>query len=257
MGKNILIIIFALVALNATQMFAQNNRYTVTSGEMLFQWASIEFTDEFLASQPDGTEVLGSPARFTIWFHLGQYLHNDFNNNVGIYTGGAIRNVGFISDERLDKNGDNIVEDYKIIRRNYTLGVPLALKLGSFKDNFYIFAGAEYELAFAFKEKYWNSHKRDGTKTKRSKWFADQTELFLPSVFAGVQMPGGIHLQFKYYLNNFIDYSYDGNNSDLVSDLTRYKETQVMYISASWQFETKKVYKKNRKQQSDVKMSML
>lgn len=244
-----------LVAFCTTQLFAQKKVYTVTSGELLFQWANIEFTDDFIANSPEGTEVVGSPLRFTCWFHLGQYLHVDFNNNIGLITGGAVRNVGFISDERLDKDGDNQVEDYKIIRRSYNLGVPLALKLGMFDNHFYVFGGAEYELAFAFKEKYWNSHNRDGEKTKKTQWFGAQTPNFLPSVFAGVQMPRGVNVKFKYYLTDFINHDYT-HNTDIISDLTRYKETQTMYISVSWQFETNKVSKKNRSN-SDVKILML
>lgn len=259
-----LFLLILLFLFAGTQLFAQKKVYTVTSGELLFQWANIAFTDEFIAAQPVGTEVVGSPARFTLWFHLGQYLHVDLNNNFGILTGGAIRNVGFISDERLDKTGpegipDGVVEDYKIIRRNYTLGVPLALKFGNFKKHLYVYGGAEYELAFAFKEKYWNSHQRDGEKRKVSTWFADQSKLFLPSVYAGAQLPGGINVKFKYYLNDFLDLDYSPTkNYDMISDLTRYQETQVMYISVSWQFETRKVNRNNRgKTPSDVRMSQL
>lgn len=258
--KMFFILVLAIVT-SATQLFAQKKVYTVTSGEMLFQWADIQFTDEFLVSSPEGTEVVGSPARFTLFFHLGQYLNIDFNNNIGLITGGAIRNVGFISDERLDLlggdngGGDGIVEDYKIIRRSYTLGIPLAVKLGLFDDHFFVFAGGECELAFAYKEKYWNSHNRDGVKTKSTQWFGGQTHVLLPSLYAGIQMPRGINVKFKYYMNDFIDHSYTSQKP--ISDLTRYKKTQVVYISASWQFETKKVSKKHRDKSSDVRMSVL
>lgn len=257
--KNFMQFSMAIVLLLiGVQLFAQKKVYTVTSGELLFQWANIEFTDDFLNNQPQGTEVVGSPVRFTCWFHLGQYVHMDFNNTIGLISGGAIRNVGFTSDERIDKNLDGAVEDYKIIRRNYTLGVPLAFKIGSFKDHFYVFGGAEYELAFAFKEKYWNSHSREGEKRKQTAWFADQSKIFVPSLFAGIQMPRGIHVKFKYYMNDFLDHNYaPKTNYDMISDLTRYKETQVMYISVSWQFETKKVNNRNRSNSSDVRISML
>ena len=70
------------------------------------------------------------------------------------------------------------------------LGVPLAIKLGSFKNHFYFFGGGEYEMAFHLKEKYWtDSFDRSGPKTKSTEWFSSQTPTFLPSLFAGVQFP--------------------------------------------------------------------
>jgi hypothetical protein len=48
--------------------------------------------------------------------NIGQYFHVDFTNNIGLYTGLAVRNVGFIYDTDIPT---------KTIRRSYTLGVPL------------------------------------------------------------------------------------------------------------------------------------
>lgn len=230
---------------------AQTKTYTVTSGELLFQWADIQLTDAALADP--NVELVGNPLRFTCFFHLGQYVHMDFSNSVGLFTGMAVRNVGFISDERLNLTGDGDaanLQDYKIIRRSYNLGVPLALKIGSFKNHTYIFAGGEYELAFAYKEKYWKAHSRDGAKTKRTQWFPAQTPTFIPAAIAGVQFPGGVNLKFKYYIDNFIDNTYT-DPGDPVFDLTRYKTTQVMYISLSWQFNTSKITKEGRSSDDD------
>ena len=60
----------------------------------------------------------------------------DFSNSIGLYTGVAIRNVGFIYDTDLPT---------KTIRRSYNLGVPLALKLGVFDKHMYLFGGGEYD----------------------------------------------------------------------------------------------------------------
>lgn len=245
--------LFILVVIIATtiQSFSQTKTYTVTSGELLFQWADIQLTDAALADP--NYELVGNPLRFTCFFHLGQYVHMDFTNSIGLFTGLAVRNVGFISDERIDLNptdGESNLEDFKIIRRSYTLGVPLVFKLGSFKNHTYIFGGGEYELAYAFKEKYWNSHSRSGSKTKSTQWFGAQTPTFIPSAIAGVQFPGGVNIKFKYYLDNFIDNTYSNPNNP-ISDLTRYETTQVMYISLSWQFNTSKITKEGRQSDDD------
>ena len=122
------------------------------------------------------------------------------------------------------------------------MGIPLALKLGSFKDNLYVFAGGEYEWALLWKEKYWNSHSRSGTKSKDTKWFPDNMQTFLPSVFVGIQFPKGFNLKFKYYMNDFTDHSYTATGNPLnVSNLSRYKTTQTMYISLSFQIHNNQV----------------
>ncbi len=217
------------------QVQAQTKVFTTTSGELIFSWANVEFTDEYKLANPDA-EVVGSPARFTAFFHLGQNVHIDFNNNFGIFTGLGIRNIGFISDERLmDEN--NVLQDYKIIRRSYNLGIPIAFKSGSFEDHFFFYGGAEFELQFAFKEKYWESDDRSGSKTKNNQWFGSQTETFIPSVFAGVQLPKGINLKFQYYLDDFLNNGFK-NINDPISDLTRYKSTEMMFVSISWQFQS-------------------
>jgi hypothetical protein len=125
------------------------------------------------------------------------------------------------------------------------LGVPLAFKFGSFSKHYYFFGGGEFELALVFKEKYWTgSYDRDGSKTKDVQWFANQTPTFLPSVFAGVQLPGGVNIKFKYYLTDFLntDYKVSSNSQEgssfNLSDLSRYQESQLFYVSVCWQFNT-------------------
>jgi hypothetical protein len=248
--KQIILIIVTFLA--SVSLTKAQKVYSVTSGEMIFSLANVEFTQEFLDTY-EGASVKGSPLRFTMFFHLGQYWHMDFGNNIGLISGIAMRNVGLISDETLPEQYDPVnvnYINYKIIRRTYTLGIPLMLKLGSFKDHFYFFGGAEYELAFQHKEKYWtNTHDRSGTKTKSSTWFGSQFPTFLPSLVGGIQMPGGFNLKFKWYLTDFLNHEYDaGRNSNTttysVSDLTRYKTSQVFYFSLSWQFNTAYITKK-------------
>jgi hypothetical protein len=226
--------------------------YSVTSGEMIFSFSNIEFTQEFEDSYP-GASIAKTNLRYTVFFHLGQYWHFDFTNNIGLISGLGVRNVGAISNETLpellDPGAESNYIDYKIIRRSYTAGIPLMLKLGSFSNHMYFFGGAEYELAFHYKEKYWtNTHDRSGTKTKSTEWFGGQMPTFLPSVVGGIQFPGGVNVKFKWYLSDFLDHGYDARNANTsaysVSDLTRYKTSQVFYFSLSWQFETNDITKK-------------
>ena len=197
----LIIIIFGLISI---PMFAQHIS-PVTSGEMIFSQTSSSFTQAF-TNQYTNARLVSNNVRYTVFFHLGQYFHMDFNDSFGMYSGLGIRNVGMITDESLPQTVSTTgvtvpYSDFKIIRRQYMLGVPLAIKIGSFKNHFYIFGGGEYEMAFHLKEKYWSdTFDLSGSKTKNKEWFSSQTPAFLPSVFAGVQLPGGVNLKFKYYL---------------------------------------------------------
>jgi len=228
------------------------NFYPVTTGEMIFSQSSTTFSQAFLNQYPDA-RVASDNMRWTVFFHFGQYMHYDASDRFGIFTGLGVRNVGMITDETLPQtvssSGSTPYEDYKIIRRQYMLGVPLAFKFGSFSKHMYFYGGGEYELAFAFKEKFWTgTFDRDGSKTKDTKWFASQTPTMIPSVFAGVQLPKGINLKFKYYLTDFLDsgYKVSGNSNEgssfSVSDLSRYENSQIFYFSLSWQFMTSDIF---------------
>lgn len=227
--------------------------YPVTSGEIIFSQNQSSFTTSFLNQYPMAS-LSESNVRFSMFFHLGQYMHYDASNNFGFYSGLAVRNVGMITDETLPQTVTLTSQpvnysNYNIVRRQYTLGVPLAVKVGSFKDHFYFFAGGEYELAFVYKEKYWtDTYDRSGAKTKSVTWFGSQTPLFIPSVFGGVQFPGGFNLRFTYYLTDFLDNSYTiAKNSQegstfSISDLSRYEKSQILFFSLSWQFDTASLF---------------
>jgi hypothetical protein len=249
MKTKLYLLIFACLVLISSQASAQK-LYPVTSGEIIFSQSQSSFTSSFVSQYPTA-KLVANNVRFTVFFHIGQYIHYDFNNNLGMFSGLAIRNVGMITDETLPQtvsltNGATVpYADYKIIRRQYMLGVPLALKIGAFNNHFYFYGGGEYEMAFHLKEKYWtNTFDRSGSKTKNTQWFSNQTPTFLPSLFVGVQLPGGINLKFKYYMTDFLntDYTTSANSTEgsvfNISDLSRYKESQVLSFSLCWQFNT-------------------
>jgi len=247
-SKLITLIIVSLGFINIPAM--AQKIYPVTSGEVIFSQSQSSFTSSFISQYPTAKMVTNN-VRFTVFFHIGQYIHYDFNDNFGMFSGLAIRNVGMITDETLPQTVTlipaNTVQysDHKIIRRQYMLGVPLAFKVGAFNNHFYLYGGGEYEMAFHLKEKYWTgTFDRSGSKTKNTQWFSNQTPTFLPSVFAGVQLPGGINLKFKYYLTDFLNSDYttsrnstEGSTFD-ISDLSRYQESQIFSFSLCWQFNT-------------------
>jgi hypothetical protein len=208
MNKKYTLFVFMLLMIAFAGTKAQDV-YTITGGELLFQSGSIE----------KGSEDMNTNMRFTLWFHLGEYVHLDIGENVGFFTGIGIRNVGFITEEN----------DIKTKYRSYMLGAPLALKLGSFKNNFYIYGGAEYEWMFNFKQKTFV----DDQKIKFSEWFSNRTPSFIPSVFAGIQFPYGMNVKFKYYLDDFLNHDYQGDGE--YEDYTSFTKTQVWYISVSFQ----------------------
>jgi len=220
--KKFLLIVVLFISVPLIQVNAQKFYHTL-GWEFLFQWAYIEKT---------GPSIVSTPVRFTGFLHLGSYYHLDFTNNIGLYTGLAVRNVGFIYDEDVPQ---------KTIRRSYTLGLPVALKLGSFKDHLYFFGGGEYELLFVYKGKRWMSYERSGPKLKETAWFSNKTERFVPSVFAGVQFPGGVNLKFKMYLGDFLNINYVGpdfGQQDV--SFAEFTKINLYYISVSWQFRTDK-----------------
>lgn len=249
MKKHILFLLTFLFTVLSSHSYAQRDVYMTSGGELIFSWGDLQYTNNYMQANPE-SEILATPTRFTCFFHFGEYTHLNLNNFIGFYTGIGMRNVGFITDEVLpNPEVPGTTFDAKIVRRTYNLGVPLAMKVGSFKDNFHIYLGGEYEWAFHYKEKYWKGHSRDGEKVKTSKWWPNQATSFIPSAFVGVQFPKGVNLKLKYYLDNLLNHDYDRNPTSetaVVSDLSKYEQSQVMYISLSINLKSKEKVKKSK-----------
>jgi hypothetical protein len=260
--KTYLLLSLGLFTVTANIKAIKPKIYDVTTWEFIFSLSDVTLSDEFTAQYPNA-EITKSNVRFTPFFNIGEYWNFDFGDNFGLYTGAGIKNIGLITDERLpDLVGSDQLVDYKIVRRLYTAGIPLAFKLGSFKEHLYFFAGGEYEFALHYKEKYWSeTQSRSGSKTKYREWFGKQTPLTMPSLFAGVQLPGGFNIKFSYYLNDFLDNNYSkGRNSEAgqpynISDLTRYNQSKVYYISISWQLNTEEIKNKTFKEDTQIAMN--
>ncbi|NMM48763.1 hypothetical protein [Marinigracilibium pacificum] len=214
-------------------IFAQNEdderarrskTYHKVGGELIFQFADVQrFGDD-----------LSGPMRFSAVFHLNSEWHVDFSNHFGMYIGGSIRNIGMITRDELQYNdGDN-----KVKRRAYTVGLPLAFKLGNFEENIFFFGGGEIEVPFAYKEKLFIDGRKEA---KNIEWFSGKVNPVLPSVFAGFQFPGGTNLKFKYYLTDFLKDSYSGRSFGQDDNFSSFGKSQIFYISISHNLRVKNV----------------
>jgi hypothetical protein len=217
-------IVLALSLLACTLMAQEQKIYMSTGGEIIFSGADMQF---------NGSDV-STNVRFTLFFHLQQQLNLDLTNNIGLYTGLGIRNVGLIMEDYFQNVGydvDPSHPDYnkntKIKHRSYALGFPIALKLGSFDKNFFVYGGAEYEWMFHYKQKKFI----DGAKYRLREWTSDRVNPWIPSWFVGVQFPGGFNLKFKYYLDDFLNKDFVGQDFGQDVDYSQFESSGIWYIS--------------------------
>jgi len=239
MKKYILLLTFALMFVS---LQAQNkNIYMSTGGEIILSGADVNF---------NGTDV-NTNMRFTIFFHLQQQINFDLTDNIGLYTGLGIRNVGLIMEDYyqnvgydVDQTDPNYNKNTKIKHRSYSLGFPLAVKLGSFDDNFFVFGGMEYEWMFHYKQKKFI----DGEKYKFKQWTSDRVNPWIPSWFAGVQFPGGFNLKFKYYLDDFLNKDFTGQDFGVDVDYSQFESTGIWYISFTTMIKWKAIRKSYEKE---------
>jgi len=211
--------------------------YHSNGGEIIFSGADVGF---------NGIDV-NTNLRFTLFFHTQHHVNFDFTNNIGLFTGFGIRNVGFIVDDLyqnvgfsdVDETHSNWNKSTKVKRRSYSLGFPVALKVGNFDKNFFVFAGGEYEWMFHYKQKLFI----DGNKTKYTEWTSDRVNPWIPSLFAGIQFPQGFRLKFKYYMDDFLNTSFTGVDFGEQVDYSQFESTGMWYISVAFFINRKQLEK--------------
>lgn len=144
--------------------------------------------------------------RWSPFFSLEEQFHFDFSKLFGIYTGLGIRNVGLISHINAtfvtDTFGNTSTSEVTVKERSYSLGLPLAIKLGNLEDGTYFSIGAEAEIMFAWKRKIMDGN----NKVKTDAWFDDHVNIFNPSIFTEVHFGKATYVRFKYYLLDFLNY---------------------------------------------------
>jgi hypothetical protein len=210
----------ALLLIISANLSAQTKIYTTNSFEFLFQNGQVT---------KDGVNP-DQNMRFTLWLNYTHQKHVDFNKNLGIFTGVSIKNVGFITEKEIFKSTNDLGEKVESIpyetikRRIYTLGIPLALKIGDVEKNFYVYGGGEIGLALAYKEKRFEN----SVKKSKTSFLGSETNLFQPSIFTGIQLPGGLNIQYRLFLNNMLKQDY-GNGTEY--DQSGFSKSLIQYIS--------------------------
>ena len=212
-------IIFFLLIVRAN---AQHN-YTASAGEMIFSYGDVS-TD---------SSDLSPIVRWSPVFNFQQQFHFNFSSSVGIYTGLGIRNIGLISHisaDFEDITGTIFKRDITVKERAYSLGLPLALKLGNLDNGASVAIGAEAELMFNWKRKVID----EDQKEKSTGWFDDHLNVFNPSGFVEVHFTKGQYIRFKYYFLDFLNYSGitlvdRDNNQSVVADYG--SKSPLFYVS--------------------------
>lgn len=212
--RTILSILTALiVSFTVTAQDKTTKVYGSFGNEFIFSFATID---------NQGYDQ-GNIMRFAPFFNPQTMINVDFNNIFGLFSGLAIRNVGFIYEDPLDEN------DAKYKYRTYNLGIPVGFKIGKL-DKFLFFGGYEIEFPFAYKEKVFiNEEKVD----KDVIWFSDRVEPVQHGLLAGIQFPYGPVLKFKYYLTNF-------HNRDFIAMVDGVEtkpydfKSNIFYFSLAW-----------------------
>ena len=185
------VVTIATFIIVSSSAFGQNKSYISASFESIFSFANIKYYG--------ATE--SSIIRWSPVFNIQGMLNKDISSHFGVFTGLAVRNVGYIYDGYKDSAGGNT---YKKKFRSYNLAIPLGIKMGNL-NGIFAYAGYEFELPFLYKEKTFDG----GDKiSKITGWFSNREVLFQHGFFVGIQFPYGINLKFKYYLSEFNNQNY-------------------------------------------------
>lgn len=196
MKKLNLLILFSLFF--AAAGMSQTKTYFSSGLEMIFSLANIE----------DNGNSESSTLRWAPVFNIQSMVNADLNDHFGVFSGLAVRNVGYIYDNYTvvasAKSMDVSQITYKKKFRSYNLAVPVGIKFGNL-DKMFFYGGYEVELPFLYKEKTFdNGDKID----KITGWFSDREQLFQHGFLVGVQFPYGLNLKFKYYVSEFHNQGY-------------------------------------------------
>jgi hypothetical protein len=171
--------------------FSQSKPYVTSGLEMIFSLADIT----------DNGSSESSTLRWAPVFNIQSMLNKDLSDKFGLFTGLAVRNVGYIYNGYTDPADDKV---YKKKFRSYNLAVPFGIKIGNL-DGMFIYGGYELELPFLYKEKTFEG----GDKIdKITGWFSNREEPFQHGFLVGIEFPYGLNIKFKYYLSEFHNQNY-------------------------------------------------
>lgn len=166
--------------------------------------------------------------RVSAFLHYNVNYHYNISGKFGIYTGISVSNIGFIY-----KNQDTT---YK--RRAYTVGVPIALKLGNLYNDNFLFAGGELEVPFHYKQKKITGRE----KNKYASFFDERVNILIPSLFAGIQFSEGLCFKFRLHLKDFLNKDFQGNDFGERVNYSNFN-SQLFLISVSYNLKQVKIKK--------------
>jgi hypothetical protein len=207
--------IFSFCSLVTVSGFSQSKGYWSSGGEMLFSFADIN---------DQGVDE-SSTLRWAPVVNLQGRYNYDLNENIGIFTGLGLHNVGYIYENYQERTEEALW--YKKKFRTYNIGLPLGIKIGNM-DNLFFYGGYEIEYPFAYREKTFDQGDKIDSNID---WFSSRVETFQHGFFAGVQFPYGFNVKFKYYLSEF--HNQDYTQSDGVKPYSGL-ESNVMYFSVGY-----------------------
>lgn len=210
-------LIFVLLILHSGLIYSQRI-YKTSGGELIFS-RSVN-NSPFLNTH--------SQMRVSAFLHFNNNYHFNFSKFIGCFSGISISNIGFAY-----KDGDTL---YK--RRTYNIGVPVALKFGKLDQENYLFAGAELEAPFHYKQKKID----DSGKDKYSAFFDNRVRNLLPSVFAGIQFSGGYCFKFRLYLTDYLNKNFKGTDFGLTTNYSN-TDSKLFLLSLSFNLKENKIKK--------------
>lgn len=193
----VIVLCLSMFFISKSNITAQSKFYNTYGAEMIFSFANIV---------DDGVDK-SSRMRWAPVLNIQSNLNKDFSESFGMYTGLAVRNVGYTYTDYFDEVDQKI---YEKKFRSYNIGVPLGIKVGNL-SRFFVFAAYEIDIPFAYKEKTYDG----GSKFRKDiTWFSDRQQRFQHGVTAGFQLTTGANVRFKYTFNEFHNQDYvdqDGN----------------------------------------------
>ncbi len=176
---------FLLIMLMAP-LFGQQKSpkpYIATDGEMIFGFNQLTVPDQFFDRK----------MRFSFFPHLDFTVHKDFNKYMGIYAGIGHQNIGLRFEDSVKK-----------MHRSLVVNAPIGLKFGNFEKGVFLFGGVDFGYFYHYKQRYSVGEDKFVIKEFNS----DRINNTNWAWFVGMELPGGLNLRFKYYMNDFFNQGY-------------------------------------------------
>jgi hypothetical protein len=223
------------------QQNTDNNTDSVKLVRKKLYWSSGMDMMLFSTSQTTNAFTLTdglTPLRFTYFLNFGFHLNYDISKNIGVFTGIGLKNIGFIEKYK--------AIDSTVKRRVLAIGIPVGIKFGNLHKHTYGFIGGGADLAFNYKEK---GYIRRGNKDKFNEWFSDRTNLVMPYVFAGFAFKPGVTLKLQYYMNSFLNPSFNtpvvsGGSTSYFYPYATFTQNNIMMLSVGFDVRYSKKSKK-------------